>query len=107
MRSARIKLATTPFRFIDDDPLRFIDDLSQDDLREKQQVRPYMDVLYYTFSYDVANVMYMDWRGTFPVFTHLFLLPLESSGDLVSLLTEIVVKSLARWRSLTPAATSM
>ena len=38
MRSARVKLATTPFRFIDD--------LSQDDLREKQRVRPYMDELY-------------------------------------------------------------
>ena len=38
MRSARVKLATTPFRLIDD--------LSQDDLREKQRVRPYMDELY-------------------------------------------------------------
>ena len=31
-------LTTTPFRFIDD--------LSQDDLREKERVRPYMDELY-------------------------------------------------------------
>ena len=38
MRSARVKLATTPFRLIDD--------LYQDDLREKQRVRPYMDELY-------------------------------------------------------------
>ena len=29
-----------------DDPFHFIDYLSQDDLREKQRVRPYMDKLY-------------------------------------------------------------
>ena len=38
MRSARVKLATTPFRLSDD--------LSQDDLREKQRARPYTDELY-------------------------------------------------------------
>ena len=38
MRSVHVKLAMTHFRFIDD--------LSQDDLREKHRVRPYMNELY-------------------------------------------------------------
>ena len=38
LRTARVKLSTTK--------IRIIDDLTQDDLREKNRVRPFMDELY-------------------------------------------------------------
>ena len=38
LRTARVKLSTTK--------MRIIDDLTQDDLREKNRVRPFMDELY-------------------------------------------------------------